>query len=274
MNLEDINKYLTLQNSEMNVGILENLQRLKNQAVSESNEILANEIWCYEQIYKIQSNYLDLFNNLKNKKFFEAWQKLEQVDIDLSFLRNNYIFSNDEFHLHFIETIIRHYEKLFPYEFFMSRESIVKKQRCSICGKENTIRNHCKHKAGKLYMGEICFSVIEDIEFLGLSIVQNPFDKYTVLFPQDMEYNYFMLESLMPSLLSPYDRWYVKILRDKNPEYNNIGRNQLCPCGSGIKYKNCCLNTDKEYIDHHQITLLDNPDVKPVPLILGNTWKK
>lgn len=25
-----------------------------------------------------------------------------------------------------------------------------------------------------------------------------------------------------------------------------IGRNQLCPCGSGIKYKKCCLNKPKE----------------------------
>ena len=24
-----------------------------------------------------------------------------------------------------------------------------------------------------------------------------------------------------------------------------IGRNDLCPCGSGKKYKNCCLNKNK-----------------------------
>jgi len=24
-----------------------------------------------------------------------------------------------------------------------------------------------------------------------------------------------------------------------------IGRNDPCPCGSGLKYKNCCLNTGK-----------------------------
>lgn len=23
---------------------------------------------------------------------------------------------------------------------------------------------------------------------------------------------------------------------------NKVGRNDLCPCGSGIKYKKCCLN--------------------------------
>jgi uncharacterized protein YecA (UPF0149 family) len=28
-------------------------------------------------------------------------------------------------------------------------------------------------------------------------------------------------------------------------EYKKIGRNDLCPCGSGKKYKNCCLNSGK-----------------------------
>lgn len=28
-------------------------------------------------------------------------------------------------------------------------------------------------------------------------------------------------------------------------EFKKIGRNELCPCGSGKKYKNCCLKTGK-----------------------------
>lgn len=28
-------------------------------------------------------------------------------------------------------------------------------------------------------------------------------------------------------------------------EYAKIGRNDECPCGSGKKYKNCCLKTGK-----------------------------
>lgn len=27
-----------------------------------------------------------------------------------------------------------------------------------------------------------------------------------------------------------------------------IGRNELCPCGSGKKYKYCCMNKPKMYI--------------------------
>lgn len=38
------------------------------------------------------------------------------------------------------------------------------------------------------------------------------------------------------------------ILRD----YKKIGRNDPCPCGSGKKYKNCCLNVGT-YEERHQI---------------------
>jgi hypothetical protein len=33
-----------------------------------------------------------------------------------------------------------------------------------------------------------------------------------------------------------------------NPLLNNIGRNDACPCGSGKKYKKCCLGLMMRYI--------------------------
>lgn len=35
-----------------------------------------------------------------------------------------------------------------------------------------------------------------------------------------------------------------------------------------IKYKKCCLGTEKEYTNHHRVTLLDNPDIEPIPFQL------
>jgi uncharacterized protein YecA (UPF0149 family) len=31
----------------------------------------------------------------------------------------------------------------------------------------------------------------------------------------------------------------------KNPEYVDVGRNDPCPCGSGKKYKKCCLDSGR-----------------------------
>jgi uncharacterized protein YecA (UPF0149 family) len=28
----------------------------------------------------------------------------------------------------------------------------------------------------------------------------------------------------------------------ENVDFSNVGRNDKCPCGSGKKYKNCCMN--------------------------------
>ncbi|HKK89902.1 MAG TPA: type I methionyl aminopeptidase [Desulfobacteraceae bacterium] len=48
----------------------------------------------------------------------------------------------------------------------------------------------------------------------------------------------------------------------KNSKKNKVGRNSLCPCGSGKKYKNCCMNQGKaslsikeEYKKKYDITI-------------------
>ena len=38
---------------------------------------------------------------------------------------------------------------------------------------------------------------------------------------------------------------YKKAHTQKVREYKKIGRNDPCPCGSGQKYKNCCLKSGK-----------------------------
>lgn len=44
-------------------------------------------------------------------------------------------------------------------------------------------------------------------------------------------------------------------------EYNKIGRNEPCPCGSGKKYKNCCLNSGK-YEQHYELSPSEMIDVR------------
>jgi uncharacterized protein YecA (UPF0149 family) len=40
------------------------------------------------------------------------------------------------------------------------------------------------------------------------------------------------------------EREELRILREKKKQFENetrnIGRNMMCPCGSGVKFKNCC----------------------------------
>lgn len=54
------------------------------------------------------------------------------------------------------------------------------------------------------------------------------------------------LETLEEAIQNKRDM--VKMIQNMKPktmkrEHKKIGRNELCPCGSGKKYKNCCLKT-------------------------------
>ncbi|MCJ7968104.1 MAG: hypothetical protein MUW51_03105 [Lactococcus lactis] len=132
----------------------------------------------------------------------------------------------------FIEEYSRKFQKLFPYKHFMSRESIIKKQSCSVCGTEITIRKKCKHTVGELYMGEMCVRVVSELQFLAFALVRDPFDKYSVIFPQDLEYNYGILEELLNRLETPYEKWDLTVTKRIGERFINARRNDLCPCGS------------------------------------------
>jgi methionyl aminopeptidase len=59
------------------------------------------------------------------------------------------------------------------------------------------------------------------------------------------------------------------LLREKK---NKIGRNDSCPCGSGLKYKKCCMGKDlftsedtkERYLQQHNIRLKDKRDVEGI----------
>lgn len=274
MNICEIKKYLISKHLKLDNSINEQLSELKVNAISNNNEELANELWCIQQIYKIQSLYLDSFNKLKEKQYEAAWNVFEQIEIEMKFLKNNYDYSKEDYNLSFIESVVKNYIKLFPYEYFGSREAIIKSKRCSICGKKISLRSRCEHKIGKLYMGEICLREITEFEFLAMAIVKNPLDKYTVLHIEGCEYNYGMLEDLMKYLETPYDKWSINEKKIKKTEYTHIGRNDKCPCGSGKKYKKCCMYTDDELMSHYKIELNNGKKMKETSMNYYYTWKK
>lgn len=44
-------------------------------------------------------------------------------------------------------------------------------------------------------------------------------------------------------------------------EFTKVGRNDTCPCGSGKKYKNCCLSSGK-FEKTHELSTMESADVK------------
>lgn len=273
MTLNDIKDYLNkFRGTNLDPEVMNQLKSLKELEVSQNNQSAAKEIWCLEQVYKVIRHFLSAYKKLHDKKHFDAWCEFDRAEIELSFLRKHLDFEDNKYKLKFYDRIIYQYQKLFPYQFFMSRESVVKKSS-SICGMTVSLRKPCGHQLGEIYNGEQCCHNIEEVEFLAMAIVENPFDKYTVLFPQGMEYNYTMLDNLLSQISGPHDDWDLDILQEKKQEYIGTGRNQPCPCNSGKKYKYCCLNTDKELFDHYRITVHRDKPGNIIPMHTVHTWK-
>lgn len=276
MDILQISNYLQyFKGTKLKSGILDQLSKYKQIAVNQGNQEEAKNIWCLEQVYKVKNHYLNAYKQLVDKEYYKAWCVLERADIELHFLRKHLDYSGDKYSLEFIERNINQLQKLFPYQYFSSRESTVKKWRCSICNQIISLRNSCGHDVGEIYNGEQCTRIAEDIEFHAFAIVTNPFDKYTVLFPEGKEYNYAMLENLMKNWTNPYEKWKLHISMDLNEEFKGLGRNNQCACNSGEKYKKCCLGTSKDKHEHYKL-LFQEKDPKNFKFQAKqtfNTWK-
>ena len=134
----------------------------------------------------------------------------------------------------------------------MSPEFLYKDVRCSICDAKVTLRSDCGHELNEIYNGEMCIRVVKGAEILGIGLVDNPVQKYSVIFPNgDDDDRFTRLKYVASALNSPWDAWdYRKEERRQyHPAFKNLGRNELCACGSGLKYKKCCINEERVFPD-------------------------
>ncbi len=104
----------------------------------------------------------------------------------------------------------------------------------------------CGHRVGEIYNGEMCHRILTKLEVMGISIVDKPVQKYSVLFLSDEKtgkqrdhYNYALVQYAIGALREPFDGWDVERTSRHQPHsrYAAIGRNEPCPCESGKKYK-------------------------------------
>lgn len=181
------------------------LHEFKKQFVEKGDERNANICWVIESVVKAHQDYLSMHQMLLNGKYQEAWDKAEQVEIQIkSTLR---VCTSVKSALELLANNVFQLQSLYPYKLFASTEFVIKKRTCSICGKVRSIRNHCGHYAGYLYNGEMCYDIVEQFSIDGLAIVTNPEHKYSVLLPEDSKPDYRPIEELMKYWKNPYTKW-------------------------------------------------------------------
>jgi hypothetical protein len=243
------------------ISYKEELRVLKLNAITSKDEALANDIWRCETILAIQTQYIDAFNKMKQKRYYDAWCLLEVIEGDIHILENNMDIIDECYQIAFIKRIIGQYQSLFPYALFISPEFQKEEEECSICGKKLKLRDVCEHQVRKIYWGKPCYRLVKKMSLIGTAVVKNPVQKYSVIFEHKEDPSkYKMVEFVIKNLLSPYHDWKIEHTKRLHPYsiFKNTQRNNKCPCGSGKKYKKCCLNSSGVLMPHINI-LFEHP---------------
>lgn len=252
-------------------SIGEQLRESKRKAVRANDQTLASAVWCLEQVDGAQRHYIDALECCRERRFYAGWCALEQAEISLHHLARHYRDPDDYMGVELLRDRIPKFQSLFPYRVFFSPGFVIRRAECSICRRRIELRSSCGHERWGLYDGEMCGRILTRVEFMEVSIVERPVQKYSVAFPQGLgSYNYGLVAYALLGLRTIWDDWSVAVQKRRRdvpelstPEYRSAGRNDPCPCGSGRKLKKCCYARSLEVHDHYQFLFEDPPDGLP-----------
>ena len=192
---------------------LSEIAALKSTAQASQDEDIANEYWAQEELVIIYQNFVIMYTQLKAKEYYEAWCTAEQIEIYVKFLLTNY--PELEHLVVELHTTVKTLQKLYLYKLFISSVLLRKKERCTICGKVQSIRSQCSHIPCHVYNGELCGREVLEVKLLGADIVQNPEHKYSVVFAcakdgnRVDQYDYSLIEELVSKWNKPFMVWKI-----------------------------------------------------------------
>jgi hypothetical protein len=237
------------------------LQVVKADAVRRGDHELSKQLWCLETTLQVQSHFVRAFAHCKLAEYYAGWCAFERAEVGLIHLKRHFAENWPLYALDFIAEHTQRFQSLFPYRLFTSPGFLVKERRCSVCNSLLSLRQRCPHKKGEVYNGEMCWHVISKFELLEISMVTDPVQKYSVAFKSDDaggmrdHYNYAQVEFVVERLASPFHLWKATETYRFEPhgKFPGLGRNSRCPCGSGKKYKACCLPCEGIRFPHVQI---------------------
>ena len=244
-------------------GIIEELTNKLDscrETISDDNESILNEFFvlsCYIYLFK---SYTDMWLRIVDGQFSTSWGCL-QDSLDGLRTVKKFAFTKNSKTIDFLEFQLTQLERLYPYNIFTSIGAFFKRIECNICGRDMDTPE-CIHLKGELYNGEMAYGIVHEISPDHLSLVENPADKRCVFSFDDNSEQFkpvrFLSELIREKklVITQFGELKYSKRRVKNEEFKRIGRNELCFCGSGKKFKHCCIS--KEYIEGTHIDILPN----------------
>lgn len=210
-------------------------------ATNDKDEKLANSQYVFKQYFLLFCNLIKYFELLKRKEYKPSWDKLQDCIDNAQYIGR---FADDRLDVPQILDLLQSYEKLYPYSVFASSEYVITRSHCSLCGKSMQSLD-CMHIKGNLYWGKPAIEVIDEIkEFQAVCLVSHPEDKRCIIElanDSDEAEKFKKLDQFIDLDIPVLQNFNVKsLIETRTKEIKKVGRNELCPCGSGLKFKKCC----------------------------------
>lgn len=252
-------------------AFFERVAAAKTAAVSAGDQDEAKRLWIAEAVGHAQLIFENAFALMKEYRFYDAWCELEQCEITLGSLKRHFSDGpGDPHRIRYIETMVGRWQAIFPYKVFFSPEFVKKRVECSICGAKVSLRSPCGHEKGQIYDGEQCYHIITKCEFLSISAVEKPVQKYSVGFlcsddgSRPDHYNYDIVKFVIDRLASPYHGWHTENQTRTIPQssLSHYLATARCPCGSGDEFGACCAPKPQVVVPHLQFIFYVQPPLE------------
>jgi hypothetical protein len=226
--------------------------------VSTRNEAELNDLYVLRTYSAFLLVYTQTWEAVLLQRCSESWRFLQD---SLDGLRQIRKFS--AISMGFFEKQLLELEKSYPYGVFFSVGVKVGHFECSICGL-NIDSDACLHRRGELYSGVLAYGIARNFQEMDhVSMVSSPRDKRCVVHYDDDAEQFKVLRYLSELLrtghfrVGDFGRLQFSKRQRPNPDYQKLGRNDPCYCGSGAKFKHCCIS--KEFVEGDHVDIVAEP---------------
>lgn len=274
--MTELNNHIIAELNNSDIRFWSNLEgeisELLREAIAGNSESTANDLWFLRIVCTTRREFLQCLEDISSTAYYEAWKRFEQIEHGLESLTRNPFFDVERFGVTKLKTLVTAWQSLYPYQFFFSPEYVPKRKVCSICSRSVGPWSNCGHKPGIVYCGRECYRLVESVEFLSISLVRNPVQKYSVPFTKDEngnlvdQYNYSSLAFVRQRIKFPYHGFSAEWTEALHPHemFSALSDDAPCPCESRRSYRACCRDKPGILRPHLQI-LFDHPPPEDLP---------
>lgn len=275
--IQDTLRNISSRNYENALNAVEKSQTAITEYKSTTTEDQTkNNCFIYYGFFELLKSLALYWRDVEAEKYHASWCKLQDALDCLRQLKRFY--KEDNITLWFLARQLLSIERVYPYKYFSSCGFIIEKYECSLCSK-NIDSDDCPHIKGQLYSGEMAIAIARNIKHIDhLAIVTNPKNKRLVFAPDDSRQEFDLFRKLILEFNAkkccPLSFTRVQLIENKrvDPDHKRAPRNSLCYCGSGKKYKNCCIKSERMPHIHMNISLGALIDSSEGPLSLSRTY--